>query len=41
MKSEKKEMLMEHLATIIEQNEMRKAEKLSKIMEELGLQTIV
>jgi hypothetical protein len=37
MKGERKEMLMEHLATIIEQNEMRKAEKLSKIMEELGL----
>ena len=28
---------MEHLATIIEQNEIRKAEKLAKIMEELGL----
>lgn len=28
---------MEHLATIIEQNELRKAEKLAKIMEELGL----
>jgi hypothetical protein len=28
---------MEHLATIIEQNEMRKAEKLAKIMDELGL----
>jgi hypothetical protein len=36
-KSEKKELLMEHLATIIEQNEMRKAEKLAKIMEELGI----
>ena len=28
---------MEHLATIIEQNELRKAEKLAKIMQELGL----
>jgi len=28
---------MEHLSIIIEQNELRKADRLSKIMEELGL----
>ena len=36
-KNVKKEMLMEHLCTIIEQNEMKKATKLEKMMEDLGI----
>lgn len=34
---EKKEMLTEHLCTIIEHNEDRKAKKLSELMEKVGL----
>lgn len=34
---ERKELLTDHLCTIIEQNEMRKAKKLEELMEELSL----
>jgi RAB6-interacting golgin len=36
-KLERKELLTEHLCTIIEQNEMRKARKLSELMDRLQL----
>ena len=36
-KLERKELLTHHLCTIIEQNEMRKAQKLSELMEKLDL----
>ncbi|KAL0279834.1 UNVERIFIED_CONTAM: hypothetical protein PYX00_001311 [Menopon gallinae] len=36
-KLERKEMLTKHLCTIIEQNEMRKAQKLSELMEKLRI----
>lgn len=35
--SEKKEMLTEHLCTIISHNEDRKAKKLSELLEKVGL----
>jgi RAB6-interacting golgin len=34
---EKKELLAEHLSTIIEKNEERKAEKLAELMKELNI----
>ncbi|XP_049785615.1 RAB6-interacting golgin [Schistocerca cancellata] len=40
-KLERKELLTEHLCTIIEQNEMRKARKLSELMDKLELSTSV
>lgn len=36
-KLERKELLTHHLCTIIEQNEMRKAQKLSELMEKLQM----
>lgn len=36
-KQEKKEMLTEHLCTIIEKNEERKAEKLNELLKKLEL----
>ena len=39
-KLERKEMLTEHLCTIIEQNEIRKARKLSELMDKLDIGTI-
>jgi len=36
---ERKELLTDHLCTIIEQNEIRKAKKLNALMEELELDT--
>jgi len=36
---ERKELLTDHLCTIIEQNEIRKAKKLNALMEELELET--
>ncbi|XP_067012766.2 RAB6-interacting golgin isoform X2 [Anabrus simplex] len=40
-KLERKELLTEHLCTIIEQNEMRKARKLSELMDKLQLGTSI
>lgn len=40
-KLERKELLTEHLCTIIEQNEMRKARKLSELMDKLELSTSI
>lgn len=37
-KAEVKEQLTEHLCTIIQQNELRKAHKLEELMEQLQLQ---
>lgn len=37
MARERKELLTEHLCTIISHNEDRKAEKLSELMEKVGL----
>lgn len=37
--SEKKEMLTEHLCTIISHNEDRKAKKLSELLDKVGLNT--
>ncbi|KRT82993.1 hypothetical protein AMK59_4216, partial [Oryctes borbonicus] len=39
-KLEKKELLTEHLCTIIEQNEQRKAEKLTKLLNKLDLKDV-
>ncbi|KAI4471310.1 rab6-interacting protein gorab [Holotrichia oblita] len=39
-KLEKKELLTEHLCTIIEQNEQRKAEKLTELLNKLDLQDV-
>lgn len=37
--SEKKELLTEHLCTVIAHNEDRKAQKLTELMEKVGLTT--
>lgn len=37
--SEKKELLTEHLCTIITHNENRKAKRLSELLEQVGLDT--
>lgn len=39
-KLEKKEMLTEHLCTIIEKNEERKAEKLTELLEKLKINPV-
>lgn len=39
-KLEKKELLTEHLCTIIEQNEHRKAEKLTELLNKLDLEDV-
>ncbi|KAG8232136.1 hypothetical protein J437_LFUL012145 [Ladona fulva] len=40
-KMEKKELLTGHLCTIIEQNELRKAKKLSELMEKLEMASVI
>lgn len=40
MKLERKELLTEHLMTIIEESETRKAKKLSQLMEELKVSDV-
>merc|ERR1719348_892635 len=37
---ERKELLTDHLCSIIEQNEMRKAKRLNELMEELELESL-
>lgn len=39
--SEKKEMLTEHLCTIISHNEDRKAKKLSELLDKVGLNSVI